>query len=113
MDLPIVGYEIHMGHTDGNGTSAPFLLEERSRKPYNGTDESLGVDGNVLGTYVHGLFHNDGLRRSILEEIARRKGAILPRKSNVVSREQEYDKLATLVRNHLDMELIYRLLGLG
>ena len=111
--MPIVGYEIHMGHTDGNGMAAPFLLEERSRRPHNGLDGSLNTNGNVLGTYLHGLFHNRDLRRSILEELARRKGIALPRVSGVVSREQEYDKLAVLVREHLDLELIYRIAGLG
>ena len=49
MDMPIVGYEIHMGHTDGNGMAAPFLLEERSRRPHNGLDGSLNTNGNVSG----------------------------------------------------------------
>ncbi len=109
--LPVGGYEIHMGHTNGSGV-APFLIEERSRRQCEDPDGAISADGNVLGTYIHGLFHNEALRRSILMELARRRGVALPLRGKVPSREQEYEKLADLVRRNLDMELVYRVTGL-
>ena len=49
------------------------------------------------------LFHNAGLRRSILAELAARKGVALALGDKVISKEEQYDKLAALVRGTLDM----------
>ena len=62
----ITGYEIHMGQTEGQGVSQPFLIEQRSQKICSDGDGTLSADGNVVGTYIHGLFHNHELRRAIL-----------------------------------------------
>ena len=110
--LPITGYEIHMGHTNQNGLDAPLLIEERSTRPCRSQDGATSADGNVLGTYVHGLFHNEGLRRAILKELARRKGVSLSLTNAVISKEEGYDRLADLVRGSLDMDYIYRIMGL-
>ena len=109
--LPITGYEIHMGHTNQNGLDSPFLIEERSTRPCRDQDGATSVDGNVLGTYVHGLFHNEGLRRAILKELAIRKGVSLSLTNAVFSKEEAYDRLADLVRGSLDMDYIYRIMG--
>lgn len=111
--LPLTGYEIHMGQTSGSDIVAPFRIEERSGMPCQDFDGCLNAKGNVLGTYIHGLFHNEGVRRSILAELAARKGADLQFRGKVVSKEEQYDRLAALVRSRLDMDLIYRIIGLG
>jgi len=110
--LPISGYEIHMGTTNGANNVAPFRIDERSRKACQEFDGCLSADGIVLGTYLHGLFHNEALRRSILSQLAARKGVAFYPTCQVLSKEEQYDRLADLVRNSLDMELIYRTMGL-
>ena len=65
-----------------------------------------------MGTYIHGLFHNGGLRRAILKELARQKGLVLPLQSQDLVIDQEYDKLAAWVRASLKMDLIYQMTGL-
>jgi len=110
--LSLSGYEIHMGQTGGAETPAPFRIDERSRKSCQEFDGCLSVDGNVLGTYLHGLFHNEALRRSILTNLAARKGVAFHPAAKVLSKEEQYDRLADLVRGNLDMELIYRAMGL-
>ena len=143
--LPVEGYEIHMGrswlHPPGRGDrepqsgqrdgpapgqkpeseiqgSAPFYLHERSGQPWEGTDGAMDRSGRVLGTYIHGLFYNAGLRGAILQHLAEVKGVALPRGVEVQgpdalqSRDGEYDKLARLVRGSLDMELVYQMAGL-
>jgi adenosylcobyric acid synthase len=109
-DAPISGYEIHMGQTSALSAAQPFSIEQRSGEICAGRDGSLSEDGNVLGTYIHGLFHNDDLRRAILSEIAERKGKVFSPMTSSFSVEDQYDRLAAHVRENLNMDLIYRLL---
>lgn len=110
--MSISGYEIHMGETAGTAISGPFQIVERSQNPCNEIDGCLSPDGNVLGTYIHGLFHNEGFRRAILRELAARKGVVFAPSHSALSPADQYDRLASLVRNSLEMELIFRLLHL-
>lgn len=105
------GYEIHMGRTENDGENNAFRLIKRSGEPCDISDGYLDSSGRVLGTYIHGLFRAKKLRRALLRQIARSKGQCLNFKDN--RREDEYDKLADLVRNSLDMELIYTIAGLS
>ena len=73
---------------------------------------SLDASGWVLGTYIHGLFHNGGLRRALLQALARRKGASLLLETADLTIDQEYDKLADWVRSSLKMDLVYQMTGL-
>ena len=85
----IAGYEIHMGRTTPSGggdqraagLAASFRINDRSDVAVTGDTELDGVidpSGRVLGTYIHGLFQNGGLRQAVLRELARRKGVSLP-----------------------------------
>ncbi|HLB27930.1 MAG TPA: cobyric acid synthase CobQ, partial [Dehalococcoidales bacterium] len=105
------GYEIHMGRTESNGDNAAFCLTERSGQACNLLDGHLDETGHVLGTYVHGLFRNEKLRRAILRQIAQTKGIRLNLKTD--KGEDPYDKLANIVRASLDMKLIYSIAGLS
>jgi len=112
---PIVGYEIHMGHTTGEGVDIPFSIDNRADVPVtSGTafDGSIDSSGRVLGTYIHGLFQNIGLRRAVLQELARHKGVNLDLGVEDLATDQEYDKLADWVRGSLNMDLIYQMTGL-
>jgi adenosylcobyric acid synthase len=110
--LPFSGYEIHMGQTSGTDIVAPFCIDERSRRSCRDVDGCVNANSNVLGTYIHGLFHNEGLRRALLRELASRKGVAYSPSCRVLSKEEQYDQLADLVRSSLEMELIYRTIGL-
>ena len=118
----IIGYEIHMGRTtslDGSppaGGEAPFLIEERSGEaaaetsPANG---SMDPTGRVMGTYIHGLFHNTQLRRGMLQYLADSKGVSLPPPGSDPAMDQEFDKLADWVRSSLNMDLVYAMTGIS
>ena len=108
----VTAYEIHMGVTTHEGLTHPFVLESRSGHRVDLPDGAMDADGLTLGTYLHGLFHNRAVRRSILECAARRRGVTLPPPADDVEPSAEYDKLAALVRRHLDMELVYRVTSL-
>lgn len=114
---PIQGYEIHMGRTfgDGDGIGPAFRVEDRSDvgvDPGTAADGALDSTGWVLGSYIHGLFQNSGLRHALLQALARRKGASLSLTSKELATDQEYDKLADWVRSSLNMDLIYGMTGL-
>jgi adenosylcobyric acid synthase len=109
-DASISGYEIHMGQTTSAGTHQPIQIVQRSQQTCSDLDGFLSENGNILGTYIHGLFHNDGLRRAILDELAARKGKALPAMAFSFSVEEQYDRLAALVMKNLDMDLLARIL---
>ena len=108
----VIAYEIHMGSTSSHGLNSPFIIESRSGRAVSLPDGSMDNEGLTLGTYLHGLFHNRAARRSILEFAARQKGLNFPTSDTNIEPSAEYDKLAALVREHLDMDLVYRVMGL-
>ena len=114
--LALSGYEIHMGRTTGEGVGIPFRINDRSDIAVTSAtafDGSMDAAGQVLGTYIHGLFHNGGLRQAMLRELARRKGVALPTLSGLSDMDAEFDKLADWVRSSLQMDAIYRMTGLN
>ena len=114
--MPVSGYEIHMGRTVGEGFAATFRIEDRADAAVTEADSMEGAidsSGSVMGTYIHGLFHNGGLRDAMLRELARRKGVTLPDASSELDSDREFDKLADWVRSSVDMDLVYRISGLS
>ncbi len=110
----VVGYEIHMGRTHGTSTGAPILVHDRTDvavTPGTSSDGCMDESGRVMGTYIHGLLHNQAVRRAILENLARQKGLALPLGVDPAL-DSEFDKLADWVRNSLDMDLVYAMTGL-
>ncbi|MDU5914693.1 MAG: cobyric acid synthase [Negativicoccus succinicivorans] len=112
----LAGYEIHMGksvftHHD----TAAFHITERSLHEVDIRDGLVTADGNCFGTYIHGIFDNDELRRGILNALRKKKGlAPLPVQFRLQEyKESEYDRLAATVREALNMDLVYELLELA
>jgi len=104
-DTEYRGYEIHMGETRNEGGEA---LTCRADGEANGLQQ-----GNVYGTYVHGIFDTGNVAEQICRTLAAKKGVVLPENSGESfrqRREKEYDRLADLVRENLDMERIYGML---
>ena len=105
--LPVKGYEIHHGQTAGAGNHPAFLRED---------GEIVGVqspDGRTWGTYLHGVFDDDAFRRWFIDRLRRRRSlAPLGKILAVYDLEPAFDRLAEIVRRSLDMEKIYRLMGL-
>ena len=113
----ISGYEIHMGITDVSSENGQLLkLTERLGKEISEPDGAFNDGGNVFGSYVHGIFDNIEFTREFLNIVRKEKGLDLI-DSNVQSfaefKENEYNKLAEVIRKSLDMESIYRIVNEG
>jgi adenosylcobyric acid synthase len=107
-DDPLFGYEIHMGVTQSS-ERAPFRIDRRSQRSSSADDGAVSSNGWILGTYLHGLFANDGVRSAMLTNLLARRG--LTRQSTQRRPLDEvYDALAAEVRPALDMQLIHELM---
>lgn len=104
----VTGYEIHMGQTErvgGNGSGFIRLGDNE--------DGILDLESCVLGTYFHGIFHNDDFRWYFLNEIRKRKG-LAPfeeRPSFGELRERAYDIIADTVLEHVKLDWIEEKMG--
>ena len=98
----IEGYEIHMGQT--HSEAQPFCRLE------DGSPDGA-AQGNVFGSYLHGLFDSGDLTEKLAKTLAERKGLTIgdiKPEARKAYRERQYDLLADTVRAHLDLEAIYR-----
>ncbi|MCC0638184.1 MULTISPECIES: cobyric acid synthase [unclassified Clostridioides] len=110
----VKGYEIHMGITNrSNKVSSLDLITKKLDKEVNYTEGSVNKEGNVIGTYLHGIFDEIDFTRAILNNIRKKKG-LKELESTVSSfdefKDKEYDKLADFLREHLDIEQIYEIM---
>ena len=70
------------------------------------------VRGNVLGTYVHGIFDNDNFRRQILNAIRRKKNLppLASTRNLRAEKQKNYDRLAEIVSESLNMNLLQKII---
>jgi adenosylcobyric acid synthase len=108
------GYEIHVGKTVLSGEASRFLIRRRSGKPCRHYDGAVSPDGRIWGTYIHGIFDNDGLRRRFIKGLKRDGAGAIDKSTEfeyAVFKEQQLDRLADLVREELDMRYVEGLIG--
>lgn len=113
----VKGYEIHMGEAVvREGHKAFADLELRNGKSCSGTDGMINDEGTVFGTYLHGVFDSKDFTGRFINMLRQRKG-LAPKQYNVPDywefKEQQYDQLAEVVRQSLNMKRIYQILEEG
>ena len=108
--MELAGYEIHMGQTQHGDKSHAFQILETPRGATDYGDGTLNEQGTVMGTYMHGLFHNDDFRQVFLNSLRRYWGLTEITGNPFVEKEQHYDKLAELVRQSLNIPEIYKIM---
>lgn len=130
--MRLSGYEIHMGRTriSGSGRAAdtarlrPDRQEPEICRPMAytaplGEKQFLAEGwnrGNVYGAYVHGIFDGPGIGEALAGALAARKGLDWEPEARMdykAYREQQYDRLAQALRESLDMERLWGIMGLG
>ncbi len=96
-ECPFEGYEIHMGASEAG-------------------DGVLSQNQNVYGTYVHGIFDNEQIARTVVEALAEKKRVHIDSSQLMdfqAFKEAEYEKLASSMRESLAMDKIYEMMGLS
>jgi adenosylcobyric acid synthase len=107
-------YEIHMGQVERAARAEPaFEIEGRSGRNRRSFDGAVNESGTVLGTMLHGLFENAAIRSSLLGHLRRRRGLVRSEATPIPSREDEYDRLAEVVRLSIDERELYRIVALN
>ena len=102
--LPAInGYEIHMGTTRGDALQTPALRFADGRP-----DGALSADGQILGSYCHGLFDNPQALGGLLAWA----GMASPLTADfALRREADIERLADATEAALDWEVLGPLLG--
>lgn len=104
----VKGYELHHGRTYGMTEENAWMVQA------DGTLEGT-YQGSVFGTYLHGFFDEAELTAHLISHLCRKKGyeaGNLTLTDRDAQKEMEYDKLAKIVREHMDIELIKKKMGL-
>ncbi len=119
--MPLEGYEIHTGQT----TPVPGLSWIRQDLSADNRFAELKMehtfcqkkDGwqqdQVYGTYIHGIFDGEGIVEALICALAARRGIRMEPvsvKKRREYRETQFDRLADMLREHLDMKAVYRIL---
>lgn len=118
------GYEIHMGETFLSEHAKSFVeFEDITDKDDSGAADISGnvrADGaqcgNVYGCYVHGIFDAPGCAKGFLSALLKQKGydpSGIQATDWKAYKEEQYDKLADIIRESLDMERIYQIIEKG
>ena len=108
LKLSMSGYEIHMGSTvpiEGTSASPLNMLED-------GLCDGYIVDSTCMGTYIHGILDNPEFIDFLLKPFAGKLSETAEAFNYQQFKEEQYDKLADIVRASLDMKEIYRIIGL-
>ena len=108
----IKGYEIHTGNSNyGKKVKAFLQIKRKNGQSVNYEEGCINDKGNIIGTYIHGIFDGPEFREHTLNKIRTQKG--LPTRTSKAYdniREEELDKLADIVRESIDMDQIYKII---
>ncbi|MGL4670541.1 MAG: cobyric acid synthase CobQ [Methanobacteriaceae archaeon] len=107
----VKGYEIHEGRTISTGSEALFEIKKGC-----GNKEELGLDGaiegHIIGTYFHGIFHNYNFRNEFINYLRVKKGLEPKYGEDPYESKKNYslEQLAKIVEENIDMSFIDKLL---
>ncbi|WP_220273448.1 cobyric acid synthase [Pontibacter diazotrophicus] len=93
------GYEIHMGLSTPTTAASPvnFFTDGRT--------DGFFLNRKCWGTYLHGVLDNTAVVNDIVSDYTSVAGEAFDYQQY---KEAQYDKLAAVIREHVDMDLIYR-----
>jgi adenosylcobyric acid synthase len=103
-ELEVSGYEIHAGVTSGSALENPAVRLEDGR-----SDGAISADGQIMATYLHGLFEQPAACAALLAWAGLREARQVDYHAR---RERDIERLADLVEAHLDTRLLRELCGL-
>ncbi len=107
LDMPVDGYEIHLGRTEIVAADVQPLWRLAADAASEHADGAATADLRRAGSYLHNVFHNDNFRTLWLNEIRRAKGlAERPLVDTQAQKEIQYERLAAYARKYLDIDYI-------
>jgi adenosylcobyric acid synthase len=116
--MEIEGYEVHMGSTkpcDGETAYTPVALLKDSVSGAEITDGAYR--GAVYGSYVHGIFDAENIASVVVKALYNANGLEYDCTLSEISikrhKENQYDMLANILRDSIDMDAVYRILDDG
>ncbi len=110
----VIGYEIHHGKTESTKNLIPkFEIHEYLNQKIKKFDGAQSEDKRCWGTYIHGIFDNDIFRRNFLNSLRKTKGDAPLTQGRPYDVDREIDKLAKLIRENINLELLYKILWKG
>jgi len=101
-DAPVSGYEIHVGVTRGPALNRPAVHLPQ------GPEGAVSEDGQVLGTYLHGLFESPGACAALLAWAGLDEAPAFDYRA---VRQAAIERLADAVEEHLDTGRVLELIG--
>ncbi len=104
-EVEISGYEIHAGVSTGAALERAAVTLDDGRG-----DGAISDDGQVLGTYLHGLFETPAACLALLRWAGLEDAQLADYRA---MRERDIERLADLVDTHLDSARLLALCGLG
>ncbi len=112
--MELSGYEIHMGKSFPDESGFKRLCKIKDYETGEEKEDGFFA-GNIYGSYVHGIFDKGTIAATIVKELAKYKGIDWEEKEQfdyAKFKEEQYDLLAKTMREHMDMEALYRIIGL-
>ena len=104
-NTPIKGYEIHCGYSTGSALSKPAFYLGDDLLP----DGFISEDQQIIGTYLHGLFDDANASLSLFNWI-KPNHSITQGVDIANHREQQLNRLADTLRQHLDLNKIKQII---
>ncbi|MFC2033861.1 cobyric acid synthase [Chloroflexota bacterium] len=105
-DVEITGYEIHMGQTKNQKCPPAFKIIETPEGKADYIDGAVSTSQLIFGSYIHGLFHNTKFTDTLLNQLRKHHG--IPSSTTAsVNKDAQYDKLADVARQSLNIPQIY------
>ena len=104
------GYEIHMGKTYSDNYNISEIKDSFGNIKSDGLAEN-----NILGTYIHGIFDEGDVVKRIIDKLKQEKGidTVTEEKDINELKNKEYEKLADMLMNYLNIPKIYEILEKG
>ncbi|WP_321961206.1 cobyric acid synthase [Paraburkholderia sp. J7] len=104
----VAGYEIHMGETHGPALDFPALRLTAGDEGTTRPDGARSADGQILATYVHGLFDTPEACAALVRwaGLAQARTVDYP-----ALREASLERLADTLAASLDLERVFGVIG--
>lgn len=112
----ITGYEIHMGQSEYLSKEPQYFSVVQKTGNVDQCDIYDGcINGNCIGTYIHGIFDDTDFREALIDVLYEKKGIARKnddRRSYEEFKEEQYNRLADILRGSMDVRKILNIMGI-